>query len=165
MTPTKLFICVLILLVLMSLGPYADARTALYSEEAGFHHARFDRIPITVQRTPGFAKGLEYWNDRAGWDLLVFGEDPEITTQVNPENNCRSCAEMPDGCWECWKQPYTSCNVDIIPRWRDLPTVAHELGHCLGLRHQKRGAMGFKRVAPNFDRGLLQEAGYAGRSI
>jgi hypothetical protein len=145
----------------MSLGPYADARTALYSEEAGFHHARFDRIPITVQRTPGFAKGLEYWNDRAGWELFTFTDsDPEISSGAI--SNCRSCALVTNP-YANWKAPYVACTIDIIPRWRDLQTVAHELGHCLGLRHQPKGVME-RAPAPRFDRRLLQEAGYADRS-
>lgn len=133
---------------------------ALIGPDAGFHKARFRRESITLERKRWLGKARLYWNRRAGWKLFVWapkGTVADITAKLDPR--CGACAQLPPP--HDWTAPYTSANVSLYRQYRDLSTVVHELGHCLGLRHQKRGAMSQgDKLDKAFERKLLTGAGY-----
>jgi hypothetical protein len=154
------------------LNDYGDPDHPLFSEQAGFAHARNGiRTPITVVHKQWLAPGLNYWNRMAGWDVLVFSDEPnpEITAVV--DQHCTSCALA----WSATTHqpnmydPYERCNVSIGQDSRDARRIiAHELGHCLGLMHIHASVMNLRTardtINPDWadgDHRLLVNAGYA----
>lgn len=171
MRPKLLFavlVCSLVVAPFLGTPAGAQSRPALFTDQAGFHHARFAREPIRVQGPNYLSIGMQYWNARAGWPLFVFADSPEVT--ANYRKDCGFCAFAYSALTHqvAWGDPYERCEVSLVPSARDeVANVAHELGHCLGLRHQTDGVMtatGGGRIEPGykrFDRGLMIEAGYA----
>lgn len=171
----KVLIGLLLILVGFLLQPdRATARSVLYSEEAGFHHARFERVSIVVEQKAAFRRGMNYWNGRAGWNLFVYGPDPEVRFRFDRHARDSAACYKRDGDfwydggsnWPAWKSPYVVCEVSLSRPYQSA-TTAHELGHVLGLRHQRKGVMGpstsaqLRRAWKRFDRRLLIAAGYA----
>lgn len=100
---------------------------------------------------------MRYWNHAAGWKLFVFSPDsPEVTYKF--DRHARASAL----CHPSWSSPFESCTISLAREYRDsVQTIAHEFGHALGFRHQRRGVMDSK-IDIRFDRRLLIEAGYRG---
>lgn len=152
-------------LLLTAFTPPAEARQALFGPDSGFHQARFgNRESIRIQDLKWLRFGVRYWNARAGWELLMRTDtDPQITGHRRFQTlhgHCDACAMLfePENQWQ---QPYERCGVAVHPNYgRDEDTVIHEVGHCLGLRHQRRGVMSPKGFNVKVDRRLLVEAGY-----
>lgn len=151
---------------------YSDPEHPLFSDHAGFAHARGGNMTsITVVRKQWLAVGVNYWNKRAGWNVLVFTDDPnpEITADLDPQ--CRYCALATSSLTHqpSMYDPYESCNVSIAKDSHDEPReIAHELGHCLGLMHQHVSVMNpncdrtkIKLEYAATDRTLLVNSGYA----
>jgi hypothetical protein len=151
---------------------YGDPDHPLFTERAGFAHARNgNRTPITVVRKQWLAVGVNYWNRMAGWDVLVFSDDPDPEITAVVDQHCRYCALA----WSAethqpgMYDPYERCNVSIAKDGHEeRQVIAHELGHCLGLMHIKQSVMstsvGRDKIKPDWaelDRTLLVNAGYA----
>lgn len=135
---------------------------ALMAPLSGFHHAREEpRTSITVESVEWVKPAVRYWNRRAGWQLFTYSNDPEVKV-FKRNGNCTVCAWIitpKNG----WTEPYVKCGITVQKSAQRFPAiVAHELGHCLGFRHQPKGVM--HRTAEKnkrFDRRLLKQAGYA----
>lgn len=144
-------------------GPFATPRPGSWSTDvlavpnAGFAHAmNAPRTPVLVQRSdsPVTRAAMDYWNTAAGWELLVFGEPPEIFITFNAATN--------DALWSD-PAPYESCRVNMASSATDFSawgTLAHEFGHCLGFKHVEAGIMGGEDVNLARDRLSLALVGY-----
>lgn len=142
-------------------------KPALYSANAGFQHARVTNdvppTPITFERHPKVKAGMDYLNDLAGWELFVFSDgDPEVTIHAHDAKGNQLAAWIIEPEGDNWGNPYIRMGIALMTNKKS--DAAHELGHCLGLRHRRWGMMSNGKVRPKSDRRLLTEAGYRGGS-
>lgn len=118
----------------------------------GFAHAKHgNRDPVRVQSWEPARPALDWWNERAGWGLLMFSDDPEIF--FDPDSSGTLWSSLP---------PYESCTIGTKNAYGYY--IHHELGHCLGPGHEQPcGIMdGEGLLNPAFDEGLLIQCGYRG---
>lgn len=113
------------------------------------------------------AQGAAYINALAGRSLLVVSSEPQITWSASEWDVCKASA-----CAAPWyrpypgaprqftlTQPYEGCEIYVTGGVSGWQTQGHELFHCLGADHQRRGIMG-GRPSRGVDRRLLVSLGY-----
>ncbi len=147
-------------------------QTKPYGPDAGFW-PRTRTIGIRSKiPVPGLETAFRYWNDDAQRTLLVADPNGPITiydgdlvrgSNECPGGNC-SAPVASDGRFS-WPPtyPYARCEIYLTDNGAaSWVTVAHELGHCLGLDHDSRSIVGSGGSTSNaYDRQQLQQMGYA----
>ncbi len=148
----------------------SDAKA--YGPDAGFHPRERTIGVRTKIPVAGLERAFVYWNDAAGRPLLVLDDVGPIViydgdavrgSEECPGGNCSApVAENGRFSWPP-TYPYARCEIYLTDNGAaSWVTVAHELGHCLGLDHDSRSIVGSGGSTSNaYDRQQLQQLGYA----
>lgn len=106
---------------------------------------------------PGLDDAMAYWNTLAGRTLFAAADGPvTILATAEPCVGADACAKGYGIHGYSPAEPYQTCevflNYNALHHW---PTIAHELGHCLGFKHLPRGIMHLVEPDPEYDASIL----------